>query len=53
MDNVYTCSCGNQTFVIIETGVRCTACNLTFDVPHMSVRDFNHMVAEELEEEEV
>ena len=52
MENVYTCCCGNQTFTITETGVRCTACNLNFEVPHTPVLQFNEMVLQELEEEE-
>ncbi len=50
MADLYTCNCGNQTWEIIETGVRCTACQTEFAVHHMPVKDFNHMVTEELEE---
>jgi len=50
MADVYTCSCGNQTWQILETGVRCTACATEFVAQHMAVSEFNHMVAEELEE---
>jgi hypothetical protein len=50
MADVYTCSCGNQTWQIIETGVRCTVCGTEFVAQHMAVSEFNHMVTEELEE---
>jgi len=50
MADVYTCSCGNQTWQIFETGVRCTACATDFVAPHMPVSEFNHMVTQELEE---
>ena len=50
MADVYTCSCGNQTWQILEAIVRCTACGTEFVALHMPVADFNHMVTEELEE---
>ena len=50
MTDVYTCSCGNQTWQIFETGVRCTVCGTEFVAQHMPVPEFNHMVSEELEE---
>ena len=50
MADLYTCSCGNQTWQIIEIGVRCATCGTEFVAQHMPVADFNHMVAEELEE---
>ncbi len=53
MENVYTCTCGNQTWIILEGKVRCATCKLEFDVTHMPVGDFNRLVMEELEEEEV
>ena len=49
MADVYTCSCGNQTWQILETAVRCTACGTEFVAPHMPVAAFNHLVALELE----
>jgi hypothetical protein len=52
MDNVYTCSCGNQTWIILDNAVRCTACNEQFAVHLTSVRDFNHMVTEDVFETE-
>jgi hypothetical protein len=52
MENVYTCTCGNQSWVLLENGARCTACKSEFDVPHFSVREFNRIVVEELKEEE-
>jgi len=50
MADVYTCSCGNQTWQILETGVRCVACGAEFVAQHTPVSEFNHMVTEELEE---
>ena len=50
MADVYTCSCGNQTWQILESAVRCTACATEFVAPHMPVAEFNHMVTLELEE---
>ncbi len=50
MENVYTCSCGNQVWIIAETVVRCTACNREFAADHMPVAEFNHGVLEEIEE---
>lgn len=50
MADVYTCSCGNQTWQILETGVRCTVCGTEFVAQHLPVSEFNHMVTEELEE---
>lgn len=50
MADIYTCSCGNQTWEIFDNGVRCLACKEEFVVTHMPVKDFNHMVTEALEE---
>ncbi len=50
MENAYTCSCGNRTWVISDNGVQCTACNREFVVQMMPVAEFNHLVSEELEE---
>lgn len=50
MFDVYTCSCGNQTWTISENHVQCVACKTTFDCLHTSVKDFNRMVNEEIEE---
>ena len=50
MADLYTCSCGNQTWKIFDTGVRCTACNTEYPVQHTPVGEFNHAVTEELEE---
>ncbi len=50
MADLYTCTCGSQTWEIFDTGVRCTACKEEYPVQHMSVHDFNHAVNEELEE---
>jgi len=50
MVDLYTCSCGNQTWEIFDTGVRCVACKTEYATLHMPVAEFNHAVAEELEE---
>ncbi len=50
MENVYTCICGNQTWVIFDTGVRCKACEKEFAARLTPVKEFNHKVAEEIEE---
>jgi hypothetical protein len=50
MADKYTCSCGNQTWQILGTAVRCTACETEIVAPHMPVAAFNHMVTLELEE---
>ncbi|HVP52584.1 MAG TPA: hypothetical protein VMT05_10760 [Terriglobales bacterium] len=50
MADMYTCSCGNQTWQILEAAVRCTACGTEVVAPHMPVAEFNHMVTQELEE---
>jgi len=50
MADLYTCSCGHQTWEIFDTGVRCTACNTEYVTQHTPVAEFNHMVTEELEE---
>jgi hypothetical protein len=49
MADVYTCSCGNQTWQILEAVVRCAACGTEFAAQHMPVAEFNHTVTEELE----
>lgn len=50
MENVYTCTCGNQTFIVLDNAVRCTACNTVFATKNTPVAEFNHQVTEELEE---
>lgn len=50
MEDVYTCTCGNQTWMILENQVQCTACKTTFDCQHTPVKEFNHRVAEDVEE---
>jgi len=50
MADRYTCRCGNQTWQILETAVRCTACGIQFVAPHTPVAAFNHLVTLELEE---
>ena len=50
MENVYTCKCGNQTWIVRDTGVRCTACEAEFVAQVTPVKEFNHKVAEEIEE---
>jgi len=49
MENVYTCSCGNQTWFVLEQVVLCTRCNKKFPVQLTPVAEFNHMVSEEVE----
>lgn len=51
MFDVYTCRCGNQTWQIFDSGVRCTACNIQYVNQHTPVAEFNHSIKEELEEE--
>ncbi len=53
MDNVYTCICGNQTWIIMEGAVRCTVCHNDYNVQLSPVKEFNEKVLEEMEEEEV
>jgi len=50
MPDLYTCSCGNQTWEIYETGVRCVTCKTEFATRHTPVREFNHLVAENVQE---
>jgi hypothetical protein len=50
MTDVYTCSCGNQTWQIFDALVRCSTCGTEFVAQHTPVSEFNHMVTEELEE---
>ena len=50
MADKYTCSCGNQTWQILDDVVRCTACWTDFAAPHMPVGAFNRMVVLELQE---
>jgi len=50
MADLFTCSCGNQTWEIYDPGVRCTACKTEFVTLHAPVAEFNHAVTEELEE---
>jgi len=51
MADLYTCSCGSQTWEIFDTGVRCTACQAEYVAPHMPVAEFNSAITQELEEE--
>jgi hypothetical protein len=51
MSDLYTCSCGNQTWEISDMGVRCTACQTEYVTPHAPVAEFNSVVTEEMEEE--
>jgi hypothetical protein len=51
MADLYTCSCGNQTWEIFDTGVRCTACEAEFVTFHTPVAEFNSTVTQEMEEE--
>lgn len=49
-EEVYTCSCGNETWVVLNNLVRCTACKLEFPAELTPVREFNHRVSEALQE---
>jgi hypothetical protein len=51
MADLYTCSCGNQTWEIFDTGVRCTACQTEYVMQHTPVAEFNHAITQEMEEE--
>ena len=51
MADLYTCSCGNQTWQIFDSGVRCTACKTEFITRHAPVSEFNHEINEELVEQ--
>jgi hypothetical protein len=51
MADLYTCSCGNQTWEIFDTGVRCTTCQAEYVTPHTPVAEFNSAIAQEMEEE--
>ena len=51
MPDLYTCSCGNQTWEIFDTVVRCIACKREFLTQHTGVSEFNHRVTREVEEE--
>jgi hypothetical protein len=53
MENVYTCVCGNQTWIVMENAVRCTICHADFDVQLPPVREFNQRIMQEIEEQEV
>jgi hypothetical protein len=50
MENVYTCTCGNQNWIVLDNAVRCTACNAVFTTRNTPVAEFNHAILEELEE---
>lgn len=52
MENVYTCSCGSQKWIIVDNGVRCDACKRLFTVALTPVNEFNRSVLEEIEEME-
>jgi hypothetical protein len=51
MNDLYTCSCGNQTWQIFDTLVRCTACKAQYPSQHIPVAQFNHEIVQEMEEE--
>ncbi len=44
MDNVYTCTCGSQTWNVLGTVIRCTACNTEFANQGMTASEFNEVV---------
>jgi len=51
MADLYTCSCGNQTWEILDSVVRCTACETEYVTLHTPVSEFNSAVTKEMEEE--
>jgi hypothetical protein len=51
MADLYTCICGNQTWQIHDTGVRCATCQSEYQTQHAPVTEFNRMVTQEMEEE--
>ncbi len=51
MADLYTCKCGNRTWEIFDTGVRCTKCHAEYVASHTPVAEFNSAVTHELEEE--
>ncbi len=51
MSDLYTCGCGNQTWQIFDTVVRCTACAQEYLTQHTPVGEFNHRVIQEVEEQ--
>ena len=51
MADKYTCSCGNQTWQILEDDVvRCTSCWTDYVAAHLPVGSFNRMVILETQE---
>ena len=52
MPILYTCTCGNQTWIVFDDVVRCTMCHKDYDVQNTPVFDFNAKAAKELEEHE-
>lgn len=51
MADLYTCTCGNQTWQIFDTVVRCVSCNSEFMTEHTPVVEFNHAITTQVEEE--
>lgn len=51
MADMYTCSCGNQTWQIFDGIVRCASCEREFVAQHMPVIEFNHLISQAVEEE--
>ncbi|MGZ4811973.1 MAG: hypothetical protein ACXVZR_05690 [Terriglobales bacterium] len=51
MADLYTCSCGNQTWRIFDSIVRCATCDTEFVAQHTPVAEFNHAINVEVEEE--
>jgi hypothetical protein len=51
MADEYTCNCGNQTWQIFDTVIRCASCKREFFSQHTPAAEFNHAVAQEVEEE--
>ncbi len=51
MADLYTCCCGNQSWQIFDTVVRCTTCGQEYLTQHTPVEEFNHRIKVEMEEE--
>jgi hypothetical protein len=51
MADLYTCSCGNQTWEIFDKGVRCATCKTEYLTQHTPVTEFNSAVTEEVAQE--
>jgi len=46
LENLIVCSCGNNTWFIGESGMRCTSCNMLKDNPFIDRKSNNSQVIE-------